>query len=228
MHECTSVIICSFHIFQRTLFNKGVVVERGGRTGVLKERMKTNRGRGGVKLKGSLCSLCEKNCLIFQLANRVPCNKLLGSSWKFHKKGVDIFLIFFYIWTCKYFYCCYRLYICVKNIAIFYVEFTKKIIFFSLFTPQFFIPKFIRILDVKWTEMNKEKQVKNLKFWVNILFEWPQSPFAATKIYISIFNLTHSLTSLMGSFHFLHGKYFSQLIDKFLKFEGMEYLNHLC
>ena len=33
---------------------------------------------------------------------------------------------FFYIWTWKYFYCCYRIYICVKNIAIFYVEFTKK------------------------------------------------------------------------------------------------------
>ena len=149
MHECTSVIICSFHIFQRTLFNKGVVVERGGRRGVLKERMKTNRGRGGVKLKGSLCSLCEKNCLIFQLANRVPCNKLLGSSWKFHKKGVDIFLIFFYIWTCKYFYCCYRLYICVKNIAIFYVEFTKKIIF-SLFSLLIFhSKKFISILHVK-------------------------------------------------------------------------------
>ena len=28
-------------------------------------------------------------------------------------------------------------YICVKNIAIFHVEFTKKIILFSLFTSQF-------------------------------------------------------------------------------------------
>ena len=47
MHECTSIIINSFHLFQQTLSNKGFVVE-GGR-GVLKERMKTNRGRGGVK-----------------------------------------------------------------------------------------------------------------------------------------------------------------------------------
>ena len=36
----------------------------------------------------------------------------------------------------------------------------------------------------------------------SLLFEWPQSLFAATKIYILIFNLTHSLISLMGSFHF--------------------------
>ena len=47
MHECTSIIINSFHLFQRTLFNKGFVVEGAKR--VLKERMKTNRGREGVK-----------------------------------------------------------------------------------------------------------------------------------------------------------------------------------
>ena len=54
--------------------------------------------------------------------------------------------------------------------------------------------------------MNKGKQVKNLKFWVNIPFQWPQSRFAATKIYILFFNLTHSLFSLMGSFHFSQWK----------------------
>ena len=51
MHECTSIIINSFHLFQRTLFNEGCVVE-GGRVGVgevLKEQMKTNRTRGVVK-----------------------------------------------------------------------------------------------------------------------------------------------------------------------------------
>ena len=48
MHECTSIIINSFHLFKRTLFNKGFVVEEGGKE-VLKERMKANRGRGGVK-----------------------------------------------------------------------------------------------------------------------------------------------------------------------------------
>ena len=46
MHECTSIIINSFLLFQQTLFNKGFVVEGGG---VLKEQMKTNKGRGGVK-----------------------------------------------------------------------------------------------------------------------------------------------------------------------------------
>ena len=47
MHECTSIIINFFHLFQRPLFIKGFVVE-GGR-GVLKEQMKTNKGRGGAK-----------------------------------------------------------------------------------------------------------------------------------------------------------------------------------
>ena len=53
--------------------------------------------------------------------------------------------------------------------------------------------------------MNRDEQgeqFENLKIWVNILFEWPQSLFAATKIYILIFNLTNSLISLMDSFHF--------------------------
>ena len=43
---------------------------------------------------------------------------------------------------------------------------------------------------------------------MNILFEWPQSFFPATKIYILTFNLTHFLTSLMGSFHFPQWKIF--------------------
>ena len=47
MHECTGIIVNSFHLIQQTLFNKGFVVE--GRGGVLKEQMKTNRGTGGVK-----------------------------------------------------------------------------------------------------------------------------------------------------------------------------------
>ena len=47
MLESTSIIINFFHLFERTLFNKGFVVEVG--EGVLEERMKTNRGKGGVK-----------------------------------------------------------------------------------------------------------------------------------------------------------------------------------
>ena len=42
----------------------------------------------------------------------------------------------------------------------------------------------------------------------DILFELPQSLFAATKIYVLIFNLTHSLISLTGSFHFPQWKIF--------------------
>ena len=61
---------------------------------------------------------------------------------------------------------------------------------------------------------------------MSILFERPQSLFAATKIYILIFNVTHSLISLMGSI-FPNEEYYSQFIDKFIKFQGMEYLYHL-
>ena len=77
MHECTSIIINFFHLFQQTLFSKGCAVE--GEREVLKERMKTNRGRGGEELSLPLCSLCGKNCLVFQTANKVPSNKLLDS-----------------------------------------------------------------------------------------------------------------------------------------------------
>ena len=68
--------------------------------------------------------------------------------------------------------------------------------------------------------MNKEEQVENLKLWVNILFEWPQSLFAATKIYIFIFNLTHSLIYLKGSFHFPRWKIFFPIHWQILKILG--------
>ena len=45
MHECTDIIINSFHLFQRTLFNKGFVMEEEKE--VLKKQMKTNRGGEG-------------------------------------------------------------------------------------------------------------------------------------------------------------------------------------
>ena len=75
MHECTSIIINSFHLFQQTLFNKEFVVD--GEREVLKEQIK--KLGGGEVLSLSLCSLCEKIYLIFQTANRLPSIKLLGS-----------------------------------------------------------------------------------------------------------------------------------------------------
>ena len=69
-------------------------------------------------------------------------------------------------------------------------------------------------------KMNRDEQVKNLKFWVNILFEWPQSLFLATTIYILTFNLTNSLISLMGSFHFPQWKIFSPIHWQILKILG--------
>ena len=58
MHECTSIIINSFHLFQRNLFNKGFFEEDGGRS--LKHEWKQTGGGQASSL--SLCSLCEKNC----------------------------------------------------------------------------------------------------------------------------------------------------------------------
>ena len=58
----------------------------------------------------------------------------------------------------------------------------------------------------------------------SLLFEWLQSLFAATKFYILIFNLTHSLISLMGSFHFPHWKVFFPIHWQVLKILG----NWIC
>ena len=44
MHECTSIIITSFHLFQRTLFNKGFIVVEGP-----SRANKNKQGMGGVK-----------------------------------------------------------------------------------------------------------------------------------------------------------------------------------
>ena len=88
--------------------------------------------------------------------------------------------------------------------------------FLSFHSSIFHSKKFISILHVKLTGMKKEDQVENLKFWVNIL----NILFAATKIYILIFNLTHSLISLMGSFHFPQWKIFFPIHWQILKVLG--------
>ena len=79
MHECTNIIINSFHLFQQTLFNKGFVVKGVGES--LKSEWKQT---GGGRSQAYLYAHSVKNCLIFQTANRVPSNKLLGSCWKFY------------------------------------------------------------------------------------------------------------------------------------------------
>ena len=55
----------------------------------------------------------------------------------FIRRCRHFFKIYLFICTCKYFCCCYRIYICVRNIAIFYSEFTKER-FFSLFHSSIF------------------------------------------------------------------------------------------
>ena len=114
------------------------------------------------------------------------------------------------------------IYLCKKHCHLLCWVYKKNNSFLSFHSSIFHSKKFISILHVKWTGMNKGEQVENLKFWVNILFEWPQSLFAATKIYILIFNLTHSLISLMGSFHFPQWKIFFPIHWQILKILGNE------
>ena len=77
----------------------------------------------------------------------------------------------------------------------------EKIILFSLFTPQFFNQKFISILHVKWKGMNKGAAGRKLEVLRELTFlNDSKILFAVTKICIVIFNLTHSIMSLMGLF----------------------------
>ena len=101
-----------------------------------------------------------------------------------------------------------HIYLCRKHCHLLCWVDKKNNSFLSFHSSIFHSEKFISILLVKWTRMNKGEQVENFKVWLNILFEWPQSLLAATKIYIFFFNLTHSLISLMGSFHFPQWKIF--------------------
>ena len=113
--------------------------------------------------------------------------------------------IFLYV-SC--FWCMISYFICVKNIVIFYVKFIKNNSFLSFHSP-FFHSKIHKHLACK---MNTDKQGRSRSKIRS--FEWtyflndPKVFFAATKIYILIFSLTHSLTSLIGSFHFLQWKIF--------------------
>ena len=112
------------------------------------------------------------------------------------------------------------IHLCKKHCYLLRWVYKKNNSFLSFHSSIFHSKTFISILYVKWTGMNKGEQVENLKFWVNILFEWPQSLFAATKIYILIFNLTHYLISLMGSFHFPQWKIFFPIHWQILKILG--------
>ena len=64
--------------------NNGLFLVKGGTGGggfvLSKQQKKSKRAkRNGSKL--FLCSLCEKNCLIFQTGTKVLSDKFLGSCW---------------------------------------------------------------------------------------------------------------------------------------------------
>ena len=89
----------------------------------------------------------------FHTAGRVLSNKLLGSCYMFfvlslvqhikvffYQKGKGIsFFVFHLMFFYEHVNICI-VYITVSKTVIFYVEFTKKVILFSLFTSRFFIP----------------------------------------------------------------------------------------
>ena len=110
------------------------------------------------------------------------------------------------------------IYLCKKHCHLLCWVYKENNYFLFFHSSIFHSKTFLRILHVKWTGMNKGEQAKNLKFWVNIVFEWPEILFAATKIYILIFNLTHSLISLMGSFNFPQWKIFFPIHWRFSTF----------
>ena len=113
-------------------------------------------------------------------------------------------------------------YLCKKHCHLLRWVYKKNNSFISFRSWIFHSEKFTSILHVKWRRMIMGEQVGNLKFWVNIQSEWPQSLFAATKIYIFIFNLTHSFPYQLNQFipFFPMENIFSQFIGKFLKILG--------
>ena len=88
---------------------------------------KTNRGRGSSL---SVCSFCEKNCLIFQTANRFLSDKLLGSCWKFFcfEPSPAIFVIKrnFLLKRCRH-----CIYITVNGIFLWILRSFKKTFFYE-------------------------------------------------------------------------------------------------
>ena len=170
--------------------------------------MKTNRGRGGVK-PISMLTLWKIAWFFKQQIEFLLISCLVVAKSFIKKAYIETFFIYEHVNT--FIVVIIDIYLCKKHCHLL-CWVCKKIIIFSFFTPQFFIQKFIRILHVKWTGTNKG--VENLKGVKNLNFEWtyffnePKVFFAASKIYILIFNLTHSLISLMGSFHFPKWKIF--------------------
>ena len=112
------------------------------------------------------------------------------------------------------------IYLCKKDCRLLCWVYEKNNYSLSFHSSIYHSKKFISTLHVKWTGMNKGEQVENLKFWMNILFEWPQTLFAATKIYILIFNVTHFFISLIGSFHSPQWKIFFPIHWQTLKILG--------
>ena len=144
MYVCTSIIINSFHLYQKTLFNKGFVVDvaggggggggGGGRESLKSDWKKQGEGRGQTYLyarsKKKITWFFKQQIEFFVISYLVVAESFI-------RRYRHFFKLYLFIWTFKYFCCCYRIYICVRNIAIFYSELTKGR-FFSLFHSSIF------------------------------------------------------------------------------------------
>ena len=121
-----------------------------GAEGILKERIKTNTGRGGVK-HISLLTLWKRIDWFFKQQIAFLLIRCLVVAESFIKR---LFFKLFFEYGNIFIAFIVCIYLCRKHCHLLFWIY-KKIILFSLFTPQLSIQKFISILYVKWTGMNK-------------------------------------------------------------------------
>ena len=122
---------------------------------VLKKRMRTNRGRGGVK-PISMLTLWKIAWFSKQLIEFLLISCLAVAKSLIIRSRPFFTLCFIYQHVNIFIVVIIDIYLCKKHCHLFCWVY-KKIIIFSLFTPQFFIQKFISILRVKWKGMNTGK-----------------------------------------------------------------------
>ena len=100
--------------------------------------------------------------------------------------------------TCKYFYC-HCIYICVKNIVIFYVEFKTSNYFLSFHSPIFMSTLELFLRRDGQRGGGGVSKIRGFE-WTYFLND-PKVFFAATKIHdMLMFNLTCFLISLKSKF----------------------------
>ena len=138
------IFICAFYIFSCIAYAKvwynnilstfSQVYFVGKRESLKSDWKKQGEGRGQTYLyarsKKKITWFFKQQIEFFVISYLVVAESFIRRCRHFFK-------LYLFIWTFKYFCCCYRIYICVRNIAIFYSELTKGR-FFSLFHSSIF------------------------------------------------------------------------------------------